>query len=122
MEVNVIKLAFLLSYLTMLICLFSGIPFMTALFRAVILMVVFSCVGLVLRWYYLKLIGSIQVKARPSPEALEEWESTEQEEAEISFAPAEEKLKDMGLPPTNQADSEFAPDYSSDQESRSAAE
>jgi len=122
MEVNVIKLAFLLSYLTLLICLVSGIPFMTGLFRAAILMVVFSSVGLVLRWYFLKLISSVQVKARPSPDALEQWEPTVEEEAEISYAPAEEKLKDMNLPPVNHADNEFAPDYPSEQESRSGTE
>lgn len=120
MEVNVIKLAFLLSYMTLLICLVSGIPFMTALFRAVILMVVFSSIGLILRWYLLKLISSVQVKARPGQEALEEWELTE--EAETSSAPAEEKLKDISLPPVNQADGEFAPGYPSDRESSSGAE
>ncbi len=123
MEVNVIKLAFLLSYMTLLICLVSGIPFMTALFRAVILMVVFSSIGLILRWYLLKLISSVQVKARPGQEALEEWGlMEEEEEAETSSAPAEEKLEDISLPPVNQADGEFTPGYPSDRKSSSGAE
>jgi len=100
MEVNVIKLAFLLSYLTMLICLVNGIPFMTALFRSIILMVIFSAIGLVLRWYLLRMVGSIMMVPRPGEPAPEEWDAAEEEAAEeLAYVPTEEKLEDVNFPP-----------------------
>ena len=100
METNVLKLAFLLSYLAMLICLASGIPFMTALFRAIVLMVFFSAVGLMLRWYLLKLIGSVHMPIQPSEEPLETWEEQEEEEpVDTPFAPGKETVEDASLPP-----------------------
>jgi hypothetical protein len=50
MQGNILKLSFLMSYLTMLIGVVSGIPFMTALFRAILLMAVFSMAGFLIRW------------------------------------------------------------------------
>jgi hypothetical protein len=95
MEVNIIKLAFLLSYLTMLICLVSGVPFMTAMFRSIILMVIFCATGLALRWYLLKMITSLQLSAQSRGEVSDSWETTEQETPEetveeTTFAPVED--------------------------------
>ncbi|MBN2290600.1 MAG: hypothetical protein JXQ83_14795 [Candidatus Glassbacteria bacterium] len=99
MEVNVIKLAFLLSYLTLLICLVSGIPFMTALFRSIILMVIFSSTGLALRWYLLKMITTLQVTSHPGKQISEEWETPEEEESpDVSFAPSEQSAEDATSP------------------------
>lgn len=74
MQGNILKLSFLLSYLTMLICVVSGIPFMTALFRSIILMVFFSLVGFLMRWYFLKMIMSLE------PERMEKFEEMGLEE------------------------------------------
>lgn len=60
MEGNILKLAFLMAYLAMLICVVSGIPFMTSLFRAILLLVLFGLAGYALRWYLLKVISSIE--------------------------------------------------------------
>jgi len=65
MQVNIVKLSFLLSYLTLLVCVVSGIPFMTALFRSIILMVVFSFIGFFLRWFLLNTISSLEEKVLP---------------------------------------------------------
>ena len=62
MEANIIKFAFLLSYLTLLVGVSSSIPFTTSLFRSMIVMVVFSVVGLALRWWMLKMVTSLQPK------------------------------------------------------------
>ncbi|MEA2062824.1 MAG: hypothetical protein U9P14_03925 [Gemmatimonadota bacterium] len=61
MQSNILKLSFMLSYLTLLVCMASGIPFMTALFRTMILMLVFSGAGLFMRWYLLRLIESVHI-------------------------------------------------------------
>jgi hypothetical protein len=58
---NILKLSFLLSYLALLICVVGGIPFMTAVFRAVILMTVFTLVGYGFRWYLLHVVSSVQI-------------------------------------------------------------
>ncbi len=88
MQGNILKLSFLLSYLTMLICVVSGIPFMTALFRSIILMVFFSLVGFLMRWYFLKMVMSVEQERMekfeemgPEEESLEE-ESSEEESSE----------------------------------------
>ncbi|MFH1068814.1 MAG: hypothetical protein V1794_04255 [Candidatus Glassbacteria bacterium] len=60
MEGNILKLSFLMSYLTMLICVVSGIPFMTALFRSILLLTLFSLAGFALRWYLLKMVEGIE--------------------------------------------------------------
>ena len=99
METNIIKLAFLLSYLAMLICLASGIPFMTSLFRAIVLMVSFSAVGLMLRWYLMKLFSSVHIPVQPSEEPVEDWEAQqEQEPVDTSFTSGGETVKDVSLP------------------------
>ena len=101
MEVNILKLAFLLSYLTMLICLVSGVPFMTSMFRAIILMVIFSAIGLALRWYLLKMITSLQLPAHSVGEVSESWETSEEETpsdtmGDTTFAPVEGVQSDIG--------------------------
>ena len=98
MEINVIKLAFLLSYLTMLVCLVSGVPFMTSLLRSLTLMVVFSATGLLLRWYLLRMISSLHVTPPSRAEPSEEWEAAEEELTETSLEPTEEKTEDFTLP------------------------
>ena len=60
MEANIIKFAFLLAYLTLLVGVSSNIPFTTSLFRSMIVMVVFSIVGLALRWWMLKTVTSLK--------------------------------------------------------------
>jgi hypothetical protein len=72
MQVNIVKLSFLLSYLTLLICVVSGIPFMTAFFRSIILMVVFSFIGFFLRWFLLNTISSLEEKVLPKIGPMEE--------------------------------------------------
>ncbi len=57
---NILKLSFLLSYLALLICVVGGIPFMTAVFRSVTLMTVFTVAGYGFRWYLLHVVSSVQ--------------------------------------------------------------
>ncbi len=85
MQGNILKLSFLLSYLTMLICVVSGIPFMTALFRSIILMVFFSLVGFLMRWYFLKMIMSLE------PERMEKFEEMGPEEESFEEESSEEE-------------------------------
>ncbi|HUU28713.1 MAG TPA: hypothetical protein VM123_12955 [archaeon] len=80
MQANIIKLAFLLSYLTLLICVVSGLPFMTALFRSFILLVLFIFIGLFLHWYLLITITSLEPKGLPRMKEEEEGESFVSEE------------------------------------------
>lgn len=56
---NILKLSFLISYLALLICVVGGLPFMTAVFRSVILMSVFALIGYAFRWYLLHLVSSV---------------------------------------------------------------
>ena len=77
MQGNILKLSFLLSYLTMLICVVSGIPFMTALFRSIILMVLFSLAGFLMRWYFLKMVMGVE------PERMEKFEEMGLEEESV---------------------------------------
>ena len=93
MQGNILKLSFLLSYLTMLICVVSGIPFMTALFRSIILMVFFSLVGFLMRWYFLKMVMSVEPERMekfeemgPEEESSEEESSEEEETSQPSVA------------------------------------
>lgn len=85
MQGNILKLSFLLSYLTMLICVVSGIPFMTALFRSIILMVLFSLVGFLMRWYFLRVVMSIE------PERMEKFEEMGPEEESSEEESSEEE-------------------------------
>lgn len=85
MQGNILKLSFLLSYLTMLICVVSGIPFMTALFRSIILMVLFSLVGFLMRWYFLKMVVSVE------PERMEKFEEMGPEEESFEEESSEEE-------------------------------
>ena len=62
MESNILKLAFLMAYLAMLICVVSGIPFMTSLFRSILLLVLFGLAGFGLRWYLLKVVTGIELE------------------------------------------------------------
>ena len=85
MQGNILKLSFLMAYLTMLIGVVSGIPFMTALFRSILLMAVFSMAGFLVRWYLLKVVTSVE------PESMEKFEEpAAAEEEEESFEAAEE--------------------------------
>ena len=85
MQGNILKLSFLLSYLTMLICVVSGIPFTTALFRSIILMVFFSLVGFLMRWYFLKMVVSVE------PERMEKFEEMGPEEESVEEESSEEE-------------------------------
>jgi len=85
MQGNILKLSFLLSYLMMLICVVSGIPFMTALFRSIILMVFFSLVGFLMRWYFLKMVMSVE------PERMEKFEEMGPEEESFEEESSEEE-------------------------------
>ncbi len=81
MQGNILKLSFLMSYLTMLICVVSGIPFMTALFRSIILMAIFSLVGFLIRWYFLKVVMSVELERMEKFEEMgPEEESFKEEE------------------------------------------
>ncbi len=60
MEFNILKLAFLLGYLSLLVCVVSGIPFLTALFRSVLVTVIFSLLGFFVRLYLLRLVSSVE--------------------------------------------------------------
>jgi len=91
MQGNILKLSFLLSYLTMLICVVSGIPFMTALFRSIILMVFFSLVGFLMRWYFLKMVMSVEPERMEKFEEMgPEEESSEEESSEEESSEEEE--------------------------------
>jgi len=91
MQGNILKLSFLLSYLTMLICVVSGIPFMTALFRSIILMVFFSLVGFLMRWYFLKMVMSVEQERMEKFEEMgPEEESSEEESSEEESSEEEE--------------------------------
>ncbi|MEA1997152.1 MAG: hypothetical protein U9N45_05910 [Gemmatimonadota bacterium] len=90
MQSNIIKLAILLSYLTMLICMISGIPFMTTFFRAIILMVVFIFIGFFLHAFLNRLIDSMEPKDLP---AMKTGDGS-------SFAEGEEKEAGEGIEET----------------------
>ncbi|MBW7997460.1 MAG: hypothetical protein FVQ81_12970 [Candidatus Glassbacteria bacterium] len=57
---NILKLSFLMSYLALLICMVSGIPFMTCVFRSIILMTLFALAGYAFRWFLLSVVSSVQ--------------------------------------------------------------
>lgn len=63
MEFNILKLAFLLGYLSLLVCVVSGIPFLTALFRSVLVTVIFSLLGFFVRLYLLRLVNSVEKRS-----------------------------------------------------------
>ncbi len=92
---NILKLSFLLSYLALLICVVGGIPFMTAVFRAVILMTIFSLMGYAFRWYLLHVVSSVQPE---EPLEIMEDEQGDHNEFDISdedlgaVAPATEEM------------------------------
>jgi|GEM_PF-3054505 hypothetical protein len=88
MQGNILKLSFLMSYITMLICVVSGIPFMTALFRSIILMAIFSLVGFLMRWYFLKVVTSVELERMEKFEEMgpEEESFKEEETSQPSVA------------------------------------
>ena len=57
---NILKLSFLMSYLALLICVVIGIPFMTCVFRAIVLMCIFSIMGYALRWFLYHVVSSVE--------------------------------------------------------------
>jgi len=67
---NILKLSFLISYLALLICVVIGIPFMTCVFRAIILMCVFSLLGYSFRWFLLHVVSSVE-PVEPKPTAVD---------------------------------------------------
>jgi hypothetical protein len=88
---NILKLSFLLSYLALLICVVGGIPFMTAVFRSVILMTVFTLVGYGFRWYLLHVVSSVQPEEPTrfmgdDQEDHSEFDISDDESAEPEFA------------------------------------
>jgi len=96
MQGNILKLAFLMSYLTMLVGVVSGIPFMTALFRSILLMALFSLAGFLMRWYFLKVVTSVE---QEGPEKYGEMAPPEEElfEEETSQAPMAENIEENNL-------------------------
>ena len=62
---NILKLSFLISYLALLICVVVGIPFMTSVFRAIVLMCVFALMGYSFRWFLLHVVSSVQPDEAP---------------------------------------------------------
>jgi hypothetical protein len=96
MEANVIKLAFLLAYLSLLVCVVSGIPFITALLRSLLMLVVFSMVGFFLRLFLLRTISSVEARSGPeyddlAPGAEEAGPAKEKEENEFAEQNGERK-------------------------------
>ncbi|OGF99887.1 MAG: hypothetical protein A3F83_05750 [Candidatus Glassbacteria bacterium RIFCSPLOWO2_12_FULL_58_11] len=75
MQSNILKISFLMSYLTMLICVVSGIPFVTSLFRSIILMAIFSLAGLLIRWWMLRMISGLGEEAKPESYGTESYEA-----------------------------------------------
>ena len=84
MQANILKMSFLMAYLTILICVISGIPFITAIFRGIILLAVFSLTGFLMRWYFLNVIGSVEQEKEDSFQSSEREESTEEEDYNTS--------------------------------------
>jgi len=98
MQGNILKMSFLLCYLTMLIGVVSGIPFMTALFRSILLMVVFSLAGLLMRWYFLKVVTSVKSEGMEKfEEPVPEEESLEEEATGQPSAPEAENVEESNL-------------------------
>ena len=78
MEMNILKLSFLLGYLAMLVCVVSGIPFLTALFRSVLVTVIFSLLGFFVRLFILRLVSNVEnrISAEIEDSSIPEYEST----------------------------------------------
>lgn len=62
---NILKMSFLMSYLALLICLVSGIPFMTCVFRSIILMTVFTLAGYGFRWFLYNMVSGVEPDSAP---------------------------------------------------------
>lgn len=71
MEFNIIKLAFLLGYLALLVCVVNGIPFLTALFRSVLVTVIFSLIGFFLRLFLIRIVSSVETRLSADREQTE---------------------------------------------------
>lgn len=84
MEFNIIKLAFLLGYLALLVCVVSGIPFLTALFRSVLVTVVFSLAGFFIRIFFLRIVNSVETRL--------DKEYTESKAGEFGLAGEEKEM------------------------------
>ena len=104
MEANIIKFAFLLAYLTLLVGVSSEIPFTTSLFRSMIVMVVFSIVGLALRWWMLKTVTSVKPQEFDDygdedfyDDSSEEYGSMEDESSEDSNESVMEQIRQAAL-------------------------
>lgn len=86
---NILKMSFLMSYLAMLICVASGIPFMTCVFRSVILMTLFALAGYAFRWFLLSVVSSVEpeepARIRHSDAEYGEYDPAQDEEAIASM-------------------------------------
>lgn len=89
MQGNILKLSFLMSYLTMLIGVVSGIPFMTALFRSILLMAIFSLAGFLMRWYFMKVVTGVEMERMEKFEEVGPEEESIEEEETSQPGPAE---------------------------------
>ena len=92
MQSNIIKISFLLSYLTMLICVVSGIPFLTALLRSVMLMILLCGIGFFLRYTLMSIVTSVELREKPEME--KEGEETPAEEEEIELEDITKDVKE----------------------------
>lgn len=107
---NILKLSFLISYLALLICVVGGLPFMTAVFRSVIMMSVFALIGYAFRWYLLHVISSIEpdepgLGMDDEQEEYSEFDSSDSEMAqETALAAGETEMPQDAAGNVNQAD------------------
>ncbi len=87
---NILKLSFLISYLALLICVVGGLPFMTAVFRSIILMTVFALIGYSFRWYLLRVVTSVQPDepAQFMADEQDEYSEFDAGESELAAEPA----------------------------------
>ena len=94
MQGNILKISFLMSYLTMLICFVSGIPFVTSLFRSIILMAIFSLAGLLIRWWMLRMISGIGEEPKAERFNTESYEEAAPGEEDYTKTEYEENLEE----------------------------
>lgn len=94
MQNNILKISFLMSYLTMLICVVSGIPFVTSLFRSIILMAIFSLAGLLIRWWMLRMITGIGEETKPESYSTESYGEAAPGEEDYTKTEYEENLEE----------------------------
>ena len=94
MQNNILKISFLMSYLTMLICVVSGIPFVTSLFRSIILLAIFSLAGLLIRWWMLRMITGLGDEVKAESFSSESYEEAVPGEDDFAKTEYEENLEE----------------------------